>query len=78
MVLEKKRLGVQPQNGIPGFILHFPLEPTYGYLRKNLENLAKRINNGPKSVLKYVFFMPIPFPSIFPTFPKEFSYFLQT
>ena len=33
MVLEKKRLGVQPQNGIPGFILHFPLEPSYGYLR---------------------------------------------
>ena len=25
MVLEKKRLGVQPQNGTPGFILHFPL-----------------------------------------------------
>ena len=24
---------VQPQNGIPGFILHFPLEPSYGYLR---------------------------------------------
>ena len=30
--MEEKRLGVQPQNGIPGFILHFPLEP-YGYLR---------------------------------------------
>ena len=28
-----KRLGVQPQNEIPGFILHFPLEPSYGYLR---------------------------------------------
>ena len=33
MVLEKKRLGVQPQNGIPGFILHFPLKPSSGYLR---------------------------------------------
>ena len=33
MVLEKKRLGVQHQNGIPGFILHFPLESSYGYLR---------------------------------------------
>ena len=33
MVLEKKRLGVQPQNGIPGFILYFPLEHNYGYLR---------------------------------------------
>ena len=33
IVLEEKRLGVQPQNGIPGFILHFPLEPSYGYLR---------------------------------------------
>ena len=32
MVLEKKRLGVQPQNGIPGFILYFPLEPSYGYI----------------------------------------------
>ena len=31
--MEKKRLGVQPQNGIPGFILHFPFEPSYGYLR---------------------------------------------
>jgi hypothetical protein len=27
------RLGVQPQNGIPDFILHFPLEPSDGYLR---------------------------------------------
>ena len=33
MVLEKKRLGVQPQNGIPGFSLHFPKEIGYGYLR---------------------------------------------
>ena len=31
--MEKKRLGVQPPNRIPGFILHFPLEPSYGYLR---------------------------------------------
>jgi hypothetical protein len=31
--LEEKRLSVQPQNGIPGFILHFPFEPSYGYLR---------------------------------------------
>ena len=30
--MEKKRLGVQPQNGIPGFILHFLLEPSYDYL----------------------------------------------
>ena len=33
MVLEKKRLVVQPQNGIPGFSLHFPKELSYGYLR---------------------------------------------
>ena len=32
-LIEAKRLGVQPQNGIPDFILHFPLEPSYGYLR---------------------------------------------
>ena len=29
---ERKRLGVHPQNGIPGFSLHFPLELSYGYL----------------------------------------------
>ena len=33
IVLEEKRLGVQPKTGIPGFILHFALEPSYGYLR---------------------------------------------
>ena len=33
IVFEEKRLGFQPQNGIPGFILYFPLEPSYGYLR---------------------------------------------
>ena len=32
-VFEGKRLAVHPQNGIPGFSLHFPLEPSYGYLR---------------------------------------------
>ena len=29
---EGKRHGVQPQNGIPSFSLHFPLELSYGYL----------------------------------------------
>ena len=28
-----KRHGVQPQNGLPGFSLHFPEELGYGYLR---------------------------------------------
>jgi hypothetical protein len=28
-----KRHGVQPQNGIPGFSLHFSKELSYGYLR---------------------------------------------
>ena len=32
-VFEEKRHGVQPQNGIPGFSLHFPKELSYGYLR---------------------------------------------
>ena len=32
-VFEGKRHGVQPQNGIPGFSLHFPKELGYGYLR---------------------------------------------
>ena len=32
-VFEGKRHSVQPQNGIPGFSLHFPKEPSYGYLR---------------------------------------------
>ena len=31
--MEEKRLIVQPQNEIPWFILYFPLEPSYGYLR---------------------------------------------
>ena len=30
---EGKRHGIQPQNGIPGFSLHFPKELSYGYLR---------------------------------------------
>ena len=29
---QEKRLGNHSQNGIPGFILYFPLEPSYGYL----------------------------------------------
>ena len=33
MVLEKKRLGVQPQNGIPDFSSYFPKELSYGYFR---------------------------------------------
>ena len=32
-VFEGKRHGVHPQNGIPGFALHFPKELSYGYLR---------------------------------------------
>ena len=35
--------GVQPQNGIPGFSLHFPKELSYGYLRKvHWENGKKK------------------------------------
>ena len=30
---ERKRHGVQPLNGIPGFSLHFSKELSYGYLR---------------------------------------------
>ena len=32
-VFEGKRHGVQPQNGIPDFSLHFPKELSYDYLR---------------------------------------------
>jgi hypothetical protein len=39
--LEEKRLGVQPQNGIPGFILHFPLEPSLANL--GLKEMGKFI-----------------------------------
>ena len=54
MVLEKKRLGVQPQNGIPGFILHFPLEPSYGYLRfeGNGENSFGKVGKKEEKVGK--------------------------
>ena len=45
MVLEKKRLGIQPQNGIPGFILHFPLELSYGYLI-GLKEMGKFLLEG--------------------------------
>ena len=38
-VFEEKRHGVQPQNGIPGFSLHFPKELSYGQVR--LENAKK-------------------------------------
>ena len=30
---ERGMAGVHPQNGIPGFSLHFPKEPSYGYLK---------------------------------------------
>ena len=32
MVFEGKRHGIQPQNGIPGFSMHFPKELSYSYL----------------------------------------------
>ena len=38
--------GVQPQNGIPDFILHFPLETSYGYLRLGLKEMGKILWEG--------------------------------
>ena len=43
-----KRHGVQPQNGIPGFSLHFPKELSYGYLRfeGNVENSFGKVGKN--------------------------------
>ena len=45
----RKRHGVQPQNGIPGFPLHFPKEISYGYLRFEGSNRKVGVENAKKS-----------------------------